>query len=148
MSGRGAAAAMALVLAVPLAGQAVGQDLLAAHTLRIGSIVGPGDLRLVDDAAADPKITEAAIEPYVGLEVRRAIYAGRPVTPSDLGPPTLVTRNAVVTMVFDTGSLAIRTEGRALDAGGEGERVRVMNLDSRLSVRATVVGPNLVAVLP
>jgi flagella basal body P-ring formation protein FlgA len=69
------------------------------------------------------------------------------VQPGDLGPETLVRRNAVVTMLYSAGGLAIRTEGRALDAGGEGERVRVMNLSSRQAVPAVVRARDLVEVI-
>jgi flagella basal body P-ring formation protein FlgA len=131
--------ALALVAALA-AGPALAGEITAAHTLRVGAIVAGQDLRVSPDAA------EAA-DALVGMEVRRAIYAGRPVTPADLGPPLLVQRNAIVTMMYRTGALAIRTEGRALDMGGAGERVRIINLDSRISVVATVVSHNTVEVL-
>ena len=55
-----------------------------------------------------------------------------------LGPPALVDRNALVRMVFVRGALAIQAEGRALDRGGVGERVRVMNLGSKQIVTGAV----------
>lgn len=139
-----AALLAALAALALLADEAVGGEILAARTLRAGSVVQAGDL--VVDAPADQRAD--LIAPLLGLEARRAIYRGRPVAATDLGPPTLVERNAIVRMIYHEGALAIRTEGRALDAGGAGERIRVMNLDSRLSVRATIVGPDRVEVGP
>lgn len=70
-----------------------------------------------------------------------AIYAGKPLHPGDLGPPTLVERNQTVTLVYLSGGLAISTEGRALARGSEGDEVRVMNLGSRNTVTGRI-GPD------
>ncbi|MEM9147094.1 MAG: flagellar basal body P-ring formation chaperone FlgA [Pseudomonadota bacterium] len=136
---RGLACLAAVCTALPLAAEALAEEVLARHTLRPGEVVTADDLR-AGDGLAD------AAAAMVGLEVRRAVYAGRPIAPADLGPPTLIERNAIVTMTYRAGALAIRTEGRALDAGGEGERIRVMNLTSRQWVPAVVRGHGLVEV--
>lgn len=106
---------------------------LANRTLPVGRIVTPADLSV-------------PAESMVGLEVRRAIYAGHPVAAGDLGPPTLVRRNEIVTMQFATGGIELRSEGRALGAGGAGEVIEVMNLTSRQTVRAVVVATRMVEV--
>ncbi|GMG83640.1 flagellar basal body P-ring formation chaperone FlgA [Paralimibaculum aggregatum] len=129
------AAMLALALALSPAAAA---EVVAARTLRPGVVLAAPDLR-------GP---EATVQALVGLEVRRAIYAGRPVAPGDLGPQTLVRRNAIVQMLYASARLAIRTEGRALDGGGAGERIRVMNLASRQKVIAVVRGPGIVEVSP
>jgi flagella basal body P-ring formation protein FlgA len=130
--------AAALAAAPPLAAQ----EVIAARTLRAGTVVAAGDLR-ARTPGADAAERIAAL---LGLETRRAIYAGRPITVGDLGPPTLVRRNALVVMTYTAGALGIRTEGRALEAGGEGEVIRVINLGSRQAVRAVVTGTNRVEV--
>ena len=71
---------------------------------------------------------------------------GRPIAAGDLGPPAVVERNQIVTLRFRRGALLIEGEGKALDRGPEGARVRVMNLLSRVSVTGRVAGPNLVEV--
>lgn len=68
------------------------------------------------------------------------------MTPGDLAPPTLVRRNDLVRMRFVGGRLEIRAEGRALEAGRAGERVRVLNLDSRQPVTGRVVAPSEVEI--
>ncbi|MGR3617477.1 MAG: flagellar basal body P-ring formation chaperone FlgA [Paracoccaceae bacterium] len=67
----------------------------------------------------------------VGLEAKTTLYAGRPIKFEDVGPPAVVGRNDLVTLVFVKGPLRISTEGRALGRGALGEVVRVMNLSSR-----------------
>lgn len=42
-------------------------------------------------------------------------------------------------MIFRTGLLSISAEGRVLDRAGVGDLVRVMNLDSRLTVTGRVL---------
>lgn len=120
-------ALICLLLAAPVHAEVV----LAARTLRPQTIVTPQDLVVktgeVPGTFADPG-------PLIGLETRVAIYAGRPLRPGDLGPPSLVDRNQIVPMTFSTGGLSIQAEGRALSRGGVGDRVRVMNLESRATV--------------
>jgi flagella basal body P-ring formation protein FlgA len=127
---------LALILA--LAAPASAESLVATRTIRARTLVLPDDVTLVSadlpGALSDP---EAA----VGLEARVAIYAGKPVQPGDLGPPTLVERNQMVTLVYLSGGLAISTAGRALARGSEGDAVRVMNLGSRNTVTGRI-GPD------
>ena len=79
-----------------------------------------------------------AIEDVIGLETRVALYPGQPIKLGDVGPAAVVVRNDAVTMVYAAGGLTIITEGRALDRAAIGERVRVMNLDSRTIVMGRV----------
>ena len=123
-----------LLLATPVSAESV----VATRTIRAKALIAPEDLTLVSaelsGALTDPQVA-------VGQEARVAIYAGKPVRPDDLGPPTLVERNQVVRLVYVTGGLAISTEGRALGRGSEGDDVRVMNLGSRNTVSGRI-GPD------
>lgn len=123
-----------LALAAPVSAE----SLVATRTIRAKSLVAAEDLTLVSaelpGALSDPADA-------VGLEARVAIYAGKPVRPGDLGPPTLIERNQLVTLIFLSGGLAISTEGRALSRGSEGDEVRVMNLGSRNTVTGRI-GPD------
>ncbi len=124
------------ILALP----AQAADVLARRTLRVGTILATSDL------AGEGQEAEARMAGMHGLEVRRAIYAGHPVSRADLGPPTLVRRNEIVVMTFRAGALGLRTEGRSMGAAGAGEVVEVMNLSSRQTVRAIVTGRRVVEV--
>ncbi|MEP2470940.1 MAG: flagellar basal body P-ring formation chaperone FlgA [Paracoccaceae bacterium] len=70
----------------------------------------------------------------IGQEARKTLYAGRPILVDDIGPPALVTRNQIVSLRFIAGGLVISTEGRSLERGGIGDRVRIMNLASRTTL--------------
>jgi flagella basal body P-ring formation protein FlgA len=123
---------LALVL---LPGMATAESVVATRTIRAQSILGPDDVTLV--AAAIPGALPATAD-AIGLEARISIYAGRPIRPSDLGPASVIDRNQIVTLVFSTGGLNILTEGRALERGGIGDIIRIMNLGSRATVSGRI----------
>lgn len=120
-----------LVLLLVMASPATA-EITAARTLPVGAILGPADLVIAEGTPA----SEAGA--VIGLQTRVIIYAGRAVTPAQLGPPMLVDRNQIVTLSYDAGALSIRAEGRALSAGAAGDVIRVMNLTSRQTVTATI----------
>lgn len=125
-----------LTLALALcAADAAAETVVATRTIRPREVIAPADLA-VTDATVPGTLADAAAA--VGLEARVAIYAGRPLRPGDLGPPAIVERNGIVPLVYAAAGLFITTEGRALDRAGAGETIRVMNLASRTTVRATV----------
>lgn len=123
------------IILILLSGPALADSVVATRTLRPNTVIGPDDLTVVDaklpGALSDPGLA-------LGLETRVAIYAGRPVMLGDLGSPTLVQRNQVVSLIYLAGGLAISTEGRALARGAEGETVRVINLASRTTVSGRI----------
>jgi len=140
----------ALAGALPLAAAparaqtaAAERTVVAARPIRAKAVIDAADLTVTPGATAG-----ALSQPSdaVGMEARVAIYVGWPVRAADLAPPAVVERNALVTLLFTRGGLSIQTDGRALGRAGLGERVRVMNLDSRVTVTGLVTGPNLVEV--
>lgn len=124
-----------LLIYLWLAGAALAETVVPSQTLRANTIISPHDLilRAVDTpgAISDP----AAI---IGLETRVTLYAGRPIRPGDIGPPALVARNQLVVLRYVSSGLSILVDGRALGRGGEGDRIRVMNLSSRTTLFGTV----------
>lgn len=128
------AAALALAFAAAAA-PALAASVTAVRPIRAQSVLMASDLELVDETTPG---AISALEEAVGLEARVTLYPGRPILAAQLGPPALVERNQMVRMVFQSGPLSINAEGRTLDRGGAGERVRVMNLGSRQIVTGAV----------
>lgn len=132
-----------VLLLLALAAPALAETgaLVAARPIRAGATVLPEDVargkQFVRGALAAPADA-------VGLEARLFLPTGRVLFPSDFAQPAMVERNDLVTMTYKLGALVIRAEGRALDRAGIGERVRVMNTDSRVTITATVTGPGRV----
>ncbi|CUH40652.1 flagellar basal body P-ring biosynthesis protein FlgA [Jannaschia seosinensis] len=113
------------------------------HPVRAGMSLDSGDLGFLDQDAAD-----AFADPrdVIGLEARVNLFPGRPIRTRDVGLPTVVTRNAVVPLVYRRAGLTITLEGRALQRAGEGEPVRVMNLSSRNTVTGIATAAGAVVV--
>ena len=61
-----------------------------------------------------------------------------------LSSPTLVKRGDAVTMVARRDGIEVSTAGEALDAGAQGQIVRVRNAGSGQVVRMRVAGPGTV----
>ena len=113
--------------------------LVTSRPLRVGSILTERDVHRAKGEAKGIYLTD--LSDVVGKQTRIALYKGRPLRPEDLGSPTVVRRNQIVTITFQRGGLSLRAEGRALDKGALGERIRVLNIDSRRTVFATITGP-------
>jgi len=131
------------LLAVLAPASVLADSIIAARTIRAKAVVAAADLAISPDdvPGAIQKLDDA-----VGLEARATIFAGRPLTEGDLTEPAVVERNGLVEMIYDQGGLTILVEGRALSRGAPGDRVRVMNLGSRMTVTGTVAGPGRVTV--
>lgn len=121
------------------------QTVVAAHAIRARSIIMPEDLAVLDKETIGG-ITNAA--DIIGQEARVNLYAGRVIRASEIGPPAILERNQLVIMVYNIGLLSISAEGRVLGRAGVGETVRVMNLDSRLTVTGRVQFDGTVEVRP
>lgn len=122
--------ALALLPSVVLA-----DSVVATRTIRPQEIVTADAVRLDPGQFAGAFTT---LEAVIGQEARVAIYPGRAVLQGALGEPALVDRNQAVELVYALRGLTIRAEGRALGRGAVGERIRVMNIDSRTVLFGTV----------
>lgn len=128
----------ALIAFAICAWPASADTVVATRTLRAQTVLTASDVGVIATHVAGALTSpEAAI----GMEARVMLYAGRPVRPGDIGPPALIDRNQIVTLVYLNGGLAIQTEGRALGRAAAGETLRVMNLASRKTVLGAV-GPD------
>ena len=119
------------LIAVLTAGAVQAEILVPVRTIRAKEILAPEDFALknvqMHGVLSDPA-------DVIGQEARVALYPGRPVRPGDVGPPAIVERNDLVSLVYNQGGLRIATEGRALGRGAAGEMLRVMNMTSRTTV--------------
>jgi len=115
--------------------------------LRRDHVIDEGDIQwrsfrvgqVPDGAVRDP------IE-MIGLSPGRSVTPGKPVMPSDLKPPTIVTKGAIVAMRLVTDRMQLVATGRALDSGALGDVIQIQNTQSRLVVDAIVTGRERVSV--
>lgn len=124
-----------LVLLALVPGAAAADTVVATQTIRPQQIITADVVRL---DPAEVRGAYATLDAVVGQEARTAIYPGRAVMRGAVGQPALVDRNQAVELVYVQGGLRIKAEGRALGRGAAGERIRVMNVDSRTVLFGTI----------
>ncbi len=119
------------------------------HRLPVGSVLQQSDLqttRLRAGALRDDTVRH--IGDAVGQALRRPAMAGQPLTTADLIRPALVQKGARVMLELSVPGLALSDQGVALDSGGDGDRIRVLNATSRAILEVEVIGPDRVLVTP
>lgn len=81
-----------------------------------------------------------------GMEARRPIGAGVPITADLLTAPPAVSRGDHVIIRARSGRFSVASRGQALAEAAVGEQVLVKNLSSSKTLRARVTGPGRVEV--
>ncbi len=117
----------------------------ANATLQRGTQLTERDLIIKETGKAP---SSDVLAEYVGMELARTIYQGTPIRLNDVKPPVLVRRNSRVSMIYRIGRLEIKAVGRAIQEGGLGDRVTIINLDSRKKVDGVVTGRGTVEMNP
>ncbi|MDR7126841.1 flagellar basal body P-ring formation chaperone FlgA [Pseudotabrizicola sp. 4114] len=118
--------------------------LIPNRIIKAGQVIEAADISVVNaDIPGTP--TDPAL--VAGQEARVALYPGRPIRDGQFGPPAIVLRNQVVSLTYVMGTLAIFTEGRALDRGGAGDVIPVVNLSSRNTVQGRIMPDGTVSVV-
>ncbi|MBY6262299.1 flagellar basal body P-ring formation protein FlgA [Azospirillum sp. 412522] len=134
---------------LPVSGRAFGVVQIPVLSRRIipGDVIGPGDIDWqdvrADQTTSDTAATDAQL---IGMTPKRGVSTNQPVRLRDLQSPRMVDKGSMVTITLSTQSMTLTTQGKALQDGGKGEVIRVVNTQSNRIVEATVAGPNVVAV--
>ena len=93
---------------------------------------------LDENVLAAPAGTD--LSAYLGQQLKRPVFAGKAISPSDLAAPDLVARQSAVEVIYRKNGLALSLPGRALGAGARGEVVSVLIEGRRAPLRARVTG--------
>jgi flagella basal body P-ring formation protein FlgA len=135
-----------LLLGLPSARPATAEEFWQASRTLL-----PGDTVRIDDVEAKTPLRSGAdnvptTRDVVGLEIKRRVYSGRPLTTRDIGPRSAVKANTPVAVFWSVGALSLQLDGRALETGAIGDAIRVLNPATSRTIRATVVGEGTVNV--
>jgi flagellar basal body P-ring formation protein FlgA len=136
---------------LPIAGQV--REMLdlpvATATLAVNTVIGPDNLRMMRVPAgtlrADPV---RSVEQASGMQLTHTIQTGQPLYTADLIRPRIVQRGALVRLRLESGGLSVTGQGVALEAGAEGERIKVQTPGTRTVLQGIVIGPDLVRISP
>lgn len=114
-----------------VAGHVFADGVVPTRTIRANAIISDTDVTIRSNVANSGY---DRLVDVIGQEARVVLYPGKPIGVDDIGPPALVSRNQLVRVLFSSQGLEIQTEGRALERGAIGDRVRIMNLSSRATL--------------
>ncbi|MBB3994228.1 flagella basal body P-ring formation protein FlgA [Sulfitobacter undariae] len=122
---------IATILTFMLVQPVLAETVVPVRTIRPAQTITNEDVTI---ATGKSNKGYANLSQVLGQEARVVLYAGRPIFLTDLAPPSVISRNQIVLLLYDTNGISISTEGRALERGAIGDRVRVMNLGSRATL--------------
>lgn len=83
----------------------------------------------------------------IGMTPRRGLNTGSPLRPSDVTRPKVVFRGKLVSITYKSGKISLTAIGKAIEGGGRGDVIRVMNSKSHKTIDAVVTGPGQVQVI-
>jgi flagella basal body P-ring formation protein FlgA len=127
----------------------VGEAPVALTRLLPETVLRPDDIRIAHVRASLLQNEVArSLDQIVGMQLRHPVPAGQPLRLADLTRPPLIQRGATVLVELSSSGLSITGQAIALDAGAQGEKVRVQNLSSHVYLTAQVIGPGRVRVTP
>lgn len=118
-----------------------------AASLSPGETIRRNDLEWVRKPAR--RVNRHAVltmDSLLGMSLRRRVRAGQPLRSSDVEKPRVVERGQTVAMVFERGRMTLTATGKALQAGGRGEMIRLQNVATHRVVEGVIVGPNRVTI--
>lgn len=118
-----------------------------SRRLSRGQVITPEDIDFVPMKVESlPSGVITSVEDLIGKEPRNTVREGEPVRRSEILRPEVVRRNAIVTMYLSMPGINVTARGRALEAGSDGDLIRVMNLASKQVVLGTVLDASRVEV--
>lgn len=118
-----------------------------ARPIKRGTIIRDADLEMTRlPVSRVPNGTLYEPGEILDLAAKQRLSAGRPLHSRDLEEPTLVKRNAFVTIVYRKPGLVLKSKGRALADAARGEEVGVVNVQSKRTLQARVTGAGTVSV--
>lgn len=122
--------------------------LVAARDLPRGTRVTPSDVaRRAISGARVPRGALSDPDGVVGLRTTRRISAGTVWRPELVRDAPAVSRGQLVPLRLERGPLAIQATGKSRDEGRVGDRIRVLNVDSRREVMGVVGADGVVRVV-
>ena len=126
-------------LYVPVTISIYKQVVVAARTLMRGTRITENDVRLARYDLADLNrgyFEDTSVN--LGMELKRRLSAGDPLTPAMVERPRIIERGQLVNIMAVAGGMVVRTSGKALESGAVGERIGVLNVSSEQKLEGVV----------
>ena len=117
------------------------------HAMMPGDTIAARDLgtaRLADERVTADALANA--RELLGKTPRRPLRAQEPLRLGDVQVPLVLRKGDLVTIVLETATMRLTTEGRALEDGAMGAAIHVANTRSGRVIDTRVAGANTVTV--
>jgi flagella basal body P-ring formation protein FlgA len=118
-----------------------------ARPIQSGAVLKEADFKFMRRPKAEhaPNVVTDAAQ-AIGLAARRTLRPGELLRQTDLAKPEIIARNDSVTITYEVPGIMVNLRGKALEAGAKGDIINVLNINSKKTIQATVVGPGHVSV--
>ncbi len=115
-----------------------------ARSVARGVVLTAEDVTLAPAAARAPDGIFTDPAQVIGRRTKAAIGEGRAVLLRQLEPVWMVAKGNPVVLMANAGGLSVSAPAEALEDGGMGDVIRVLNLSSQREVKVVVTGKNSV----
>lgn len=115
--------------------------------VRAGTLLGPDNLQVVREPQLGANDFLAhQLEAVAGMVARRDLRSGQTLGLADFGPPALIRRGELVTVVLTRGKVKVTAKAVAAQDAPQGEMVTLVNPTSGAKLRGVATAPGLVVV--
>ena len=131
------AGSAAAVIAVP----ALLRDIAAGET------IAETDLTTIEvPAGRSAAALVTSSETLAGQAARRALRPNTPLFTHDVKKPVVIKKGELVTVLYAVDGIELSAQGQAQADAGKGDTVQILNIRSRRTIDARVIGPGQAAV--
>jgi len=96
-----------------------------------------------------PKGTVRDPEELIGSKPKAGMLKSNvPIKSSELDRAKDVKKGALVNILFKSENMEMQAKGKATEAGMVGDSIKVLNVDSNKTIKATIIGTNQVSLTP
>ncbi len=118
----------------------------ATRNINKGELISSDDVTVVSEKGKSNKSSILKIEDVIGKRATRRIQADQTLQNGMVMAPPAIIKGAQVMIRAENNELVITASGKALEEGGIGDQIRVMNIASGKEIIATVKRHDLVQV--
>lgn len=115
-----------------------------SHNISKGEIISDKDIAFMQvDKAATRYGIATDVSELIGKSPVRQVVEGKPVMLSSISEPKIITKNKVVTVIYQNSALTIQSTAAAVEDGAKGEFIKFKNVESGKIITARIVNDNL-----
>jgi flagella basal body P-ring formation protein FlgA len=125
------------------------QVLSLARVVQKGELLTDADLVWID--APSGRLPNGAVtefEDAIGMEAKRTLRPGQPLRANDLQAERLVRKGEPVLVIYQSGTIRLTAQARALGDAALGQPVRVLNISTNRTLSVVASGPGRADITP